>query len=404
MDLPSQEIGISDLLAYRDCPRRMSFSMKRHTAEGEPAEATTPDNAYGSAIHDVLEAIEAGDLSDDQAILVAFKRFTRWLDPADLERMKRDLAAYRARDVGPEWRTVLNEGELRMFLMEYRGKRWFFRGRIDRLYQHRDHPGLFLHKDWKSSKWPKSPQEVDADLQLWAYNALIHDYYPECERLRQSYDMLSGGAITANTKSADARASIRQWLQLAAMAVIDDEEVGDDGLLKPTYNEWCPWCSIKMDCPAVTEGLTRYAEATIRGLAPVVPVVKKDGTPGKRTTMKLDLDMIQDYVDQLPKVGRARRTLDEFEQNVRSALRRMPEATRHALGVGLLEKTLTEWTPEDLRAVHDLVGDDDFYHLVGLTKASLERFYEKDDPKRSEVIRKAHKVAGPITVQLPKDD
>lgn len=404
MKLPSHEIGISDLLGYRDCPRRMSWSMKRHTPEGEPVEATTPDNAYGHAIHETLWAIEEDDLSDEQAILATFKRWTRWLDPSDLERLKRDIAVYRSRDVGPEWKTVLNEGELRMFLMEYKGERWFFRGKIDRLYQHRQHPGLFLHKDWKSSKWPKSEEEIDNDLQFWSYNLLIHDYYPECEELRQSYDMLGAGAVTAATKNAQAREQIREWLQLAAMAVIDDDDLQEDGLLKPSWNEWCPWCPLKMDCTEVTQGLTRYADATLKAIAPSIPILKKDGSPGKRTEVKLDVDMFDDYVRELPKVGRARQTMERFEKTVRDSLRRMPEQSRDALGARLLEKTLTEWGPDDLRAVHDLVGDDAFYHLVGLTKTSVESFYPKDHPMRSEVMHRASRRTGPITVQLRKDE
>lgn len=399
MQLPRDEIGISDLLAHRECPRRMSWAMRRHLPQGEPPEATTPNDAYGSAVHEALHASEADDLTDEQAILTAFKRYSRWLDPSDVDQLRRDLALYHERDPGLGSRTALNEGEIRVPLMEYGGRTIFFRAKIDRLYQRLDNGAVFTHVDYKSSKWPKTQEEIDNDIQMWAYNWCIHEFFPECESLTQHYDQLRGGLFSTH-KSAEQRILIRDWLQLAAIALIDDEDYDDDGLLQPQYNEWCPWCAIKMDCKVVTGDLTRFAEATIRGLANVEKVKRKDGSDGKREVMKLDIDMIDQYVEVLPKVGRAKRTLEAFDKEVRAALRKMPEQTRHALGVEIRRKTLREYGPAELRAIHDLVGDDDFYALVGLTLASVERYYPDDHPHRNEVERLASERDGAISVTI----
>jgi hypothetical protein len=140
--LPNNEIGISDILAWRDCGRRMSFSMKRWEEEGEPPEAAV-QHAYGSCIHDVLHAIEQNGLSDDLAIQLAFDKWGWALGPEELQRLKDDIATYRSRDVvGVS--TVLNEGEIRVPLMERDGQMIFFRGRIDRLHQFNANASVFL--------------------------------------------------------------------------------------------------------------------------------------------------------------------------------------------------------------------------------------------------------------------
>lgn len=398
MDLPNNEIGISDLLAHRECPRRMSFGMLRHRPQGEHPEAKSASNAYGSVIHDVLS--DAQKMPDEEAIQRAFNKWGKWLDPSDLKRVKKDLETYHQRDPGAGCHCIANEGEYRVPLMEYGGKTIYFRARLDRLYQRIDNPAYFIHVDYKSSKWPKTEKEVDDDLQLWAYNWIIHEMFPECEQLQQVYDQLSYGSLSTR-KNEKQREEIREWLQLAAISVIEDDTTQLDGLLEPKFNEWCPWCAVKMDCPVVTEGLTRYAEATIRGLAPVEPVLKQDGTPGKRTVMKLDLDLIQDYVEQLPKVNRAQKTLKEFEDNVRKALKEMPEIERHALGFEITHRSATEWTPTTLMNVHELLGDE-FYSLVGITKSRIESLFPVDDPIRERLLRMGDKIDGAAVVKESK--
>lgn len=402
MDLPNDEIGISDILSWRDCPRRMSASMRRHPASprGEFPEMTSSSNSYGSAIHDAISYVEEHDSTDEEAVQFAFKIWSRWLDPGDIEQMREDLALYRERDPGLGCRTVLNEGEIRVPLMEYGGRTIYFRGRIDRLYQRLDDETRFIHVDYKSSAWPKTPSEVDDDLQFWAYNWAIHEVYPECESMVQHYDQLRYGVLSTS-KTEDQRRQIKEWLQLAVIAIIEDDTTQPDGLLEPKWNQWCPWCQIKMDCPVVTGDMTRFSEATIRGLAPVEPVLLKDGSPGKRTVMKLDIDLLDDYVSLLPKVGEARKTLEDFEKQVREALRKMPEQTRHALGYKIRESNKTTWTPEGLRAVHDLVGEE-FYYLVGLTQTALDTFYDSSDPTLAAVKEQSTKIVG--SQSLVKDD
>jgi hypothetical protein len=283
MKLPNDSIGISDITAWMDCPRRMSFSMKRWTETGEPPEAAI-QHAYGSAIHDVLHAVEKLGLDDSTAVQLAFDKWGWAMRPEELRRLKDDLATYRDRDVVAV-STLLNEGEVRVPLMERDGRMIYFRGKIDRLYQFTANPAVLLHIDYKSSQHRKTEKEVHEDLQLWAYNWAIHEYFPECGRLIQRYDQLNFGYETTE-KSAAQREEIGEWLRRQVTAIMNDEEFGADDLLLPRFNDWCPWCPIMESCDVIPQ-LTDFARNRIALLSPHVVSVARVG---------LDATGIETYV------------------------------------------------------------------------------------------------------------
>lgn len=266
MVLPNDSIGISDVLAWRECPRRMSFSMRRHTPAGEPPEATTASTAFGTAMHDVFEFVGNNDAFDDEAVQTAFDRHARWLDPDDLPRMRENLKVYRERDyLGV--RTVAVEGEYRVPLfVADDGTTIFFRCKIDRLYQSLHDESVFISVDYKTSRWQKTEEEVHEDPQQWAYNWAIHEVFPECGTLVQVYDQLRYGAIPTR-KSDVQRDQIKEWLIRHVKAIMRDVDYGADGLLQPKLNDWCAWCPVAESC-SVVKDVTDFTAAKIAALAP----------------------------------------------------------------------------------------------------------------------------------------
>jgi hypothetical protein len=355
MKLPENAVGPTDIQQYRSCPRRFGFGMRRHSDAGEHPEAQSTNTAYGSAIHEAIAFAEVNDASDEQAIQRAFDLYAKWLEPEDLERLRIDLRTYRERDyIGV--RTVAVEEELRMPLFEMEGTTVYLRTRIDRLYQRLDNPAVFVHVDYKSSRWPKSAQQVHEDIQLWLTNLIVHDVYPECEVLAQVYDQLNFGQLPTR-KSAQQRALIRDWAEHQVRTILADEE------LAPKKNEWCPWCPIMLGCPVVEE-LTDYARSELAALAP-------EHKQGRRTVVELDPDLYGTYAGMLEDVGLARKTLDRFDEAVRGVLRDMPTQRREQLGYELSGRTKTTWPVEAMRAAHEVLGDE-FYDVVSLTKTALE--------------------------------
>lgn len=377
MQLPNDSIGISDINAWRDCPRRMSFSMKRHTKEGEPPEAAI-EHAYGSCIHDVFQAIEENGLSDELAVAAAFDKWAWALEPDDLDQLKKDVKTYRERDfIGV--RTLAVEEEFRVPLLEHEGRTVYFRFRLDRLYQRRDNASVFIHVDYKSSKWRKTEAEVHKDTQMWAYNWAIHQFFPECATLIQHYDQLRYGSITTR-KSDEERARIAEWLREQVRAILADDSVQEsDGLLEPRFNQWCPWCPIVGSC-SVIDHLSDFARSEIVALTPSKEVAD---------TVGLDATPFEQYVEKLDEVEGAEKVLAEYKDRVRDIIKKLPTSERERMGFKLSGRNSDVFTPEAMRAMHELLGDE-FYLLVGVTKKRLDDLFA-NDPRKEEVLALARR-------------
>src|SRR4051812_43305930 len=124
MQLPDDAVGITDLIAYRDCPRRMSYGLRRHTGKAQQSDERTPEagsyaTAYGSAIHDAIQALEDG-YDVEAAIQVAWNQWGSWLEPGDVDLLRHDLEVYLQRDF-PNTRTIAAEDEFRIPLFVHQG-------------------------------------------------------------------------------------------------------------------------------------------------------------------------------------------------------------------------------------------------------------------------------------------
>jgi hypothetical protein len=376
MQLPDDAVGITDLIAYRDCPRRMSYGLRRHTGKAQQSDERTPEagsyaTAYGSAIHDAIQALEDGyDVED--AIQVAWNRWGSWLEPGDVDLLREDLAIYLQRDF-PGTRTIASEDEYRIPLFVHKGRQIWFRFKIDRLYERLDAPGVFIHVDYKSSRHAKSEQEVHEDVQMWLYNFGIHEFFPECERLFQFYDQLRYGQVPTS-KSADQRRQARDWLIKQITAVLEDEDVREDGLHRPKKNRWCAWCPVMESCPVIEE-LTEFGLVEIAALAPQEKV-------GRKKVVQLAEDRVPEYVERLGEVKHAIGVLERFEKAVSRLIKEMPTDRRAELGYELKERKASNFSPRAAEELHDRLGER-FYELVQLTKTGLEKNL-KEDPELLE--------------------
>lgn len=384
MRLPDNSIGVSDLKDWQQCPRRMSFSMKRHTG-AEPPEATAnPNVRYGTAVHDGIEYMEATGETPGRAVEWLVSNGHRWIDPEVMEEIEADLIVHRDRDKPLDWDLVMNEQEIRVPLLNNDGDLIFYRAKIDRLYQHKRQPGRFLLRDSKSSRWQRTQKEVDEDLQMSAYDWALREYMPEIDQLDIIYDQLRFGEVRTSRNDND-RQKIRRWLETGTRAVLDDEEYGPDGLLVPEWNEWCAYCPIMNDC-AVVPTLTTYAQAEIAKLAPEVK-------EGRTLRPDLDPDLFDVYVEQLSKVSVALGVLERFKKAITQRLQELPAHEREAYGYRLQTRSTDTFSPEALRAAHRLLGDE-FYDIAKVTKEGLARASGEDEALHSLLVGMADKRPG----------
>lgn len=369
MELPGDSIGISDILTYRECERRLSWDLRRHTGAGVQSDESRPElqvagaiwaRGYGSAIHEAIAALEDG-FDEDTAIQKAWKLWGRYLEPSDLDLLRKDLETYRTRDF-PNVKTVVSEEDSKIPLFDWNGRTIYFRFKLDRLYERLDHAGTFVHVDYKSSKWIKSRVEVHNDLQLWAYNFGIHELFPECDRLVQIYDQLRAGQVPTR-KSPEQREQMREWLVKNITTILEDDRVQDDGLLPFSYNDWCAWCPILESCKVVNH-LTEYAATRIAALAPVEQ-------EGRRKVMRLEESRIEEYVAEYDKARKAIGVLERFRDGVGDMLKKAPDERRAELGFELRGRGSTVFEQDAIERLHEELGPR-FFEVVKITKTALE--------------------------------
>lgn len=370
MKLPENSVGPTDLIAYRECPRRMSYGMRRHTGIAAQSDQLTPEadvhgavwsRGYGSAIHEAIAAVEDG-FSQEDAIQKAWNEHGDALDPGDLDLLRWDLDIYETRNEFPNTRTVLSEGEIRVPLFERDGVMIYFRTRIDRLLERIDAPGTFIHLDYKSSKWIKPESEVHEDLQLWLTNWAIHEHFPECTNLIQLYDQLKGGQVPTR-KNADQRRQIHEFLVAQVTAVLDDDRWQDDKLLPWKFNQWCQWCPILESC-GVVDWLTDWSLTQLLELAPQEKV-------GRKIEVMLDEELLPIYAEKLGQVKQARGILDRFDTSVKDLIKQLPDERRAEVGYKLRGRKESVFTPGAKAQIHEQLGER-FYEVAGVSKTSLQ--------------------------------
>lgn len=388
MQLPENSIGISDILGHGECPRRMTYGMRRHTGEGQQSDVGTPEATtyYGSALHEALEACEEG-WSDADAVQRAVDKYGHALSPEDVDLLHADIATYHDRDVSG-MTTVASEEDMRVPLFVHEGEQIWFRFKLDRLYRSISIPSSFVHVDYKSSAHPKRESEIHADLQLWAYNWAIHEYEPECEDLLQLYEALRYGQVPTR-KTPEQRDQIKRWLIGRVIGILNDEDWQEDGLLAPRWNKWCKWCPIMESC-SVVDQLTEFALVQIAALAPEEKV-------GRKTVVALAKPKLPVYTAKLEEVRQAVGVLERFADSVKELLRELPAEERATLGFELRGRKGSKFSPEAAALLHERLGSR-FYELVKITKSGLESNIAEDPDLLSWALGLAEETAGTASV------
>jgi hypothetical protein len=388
LQLPNNEIGISDILNYRQCPQQFAFGMRRHVElperfalypgeRDEPPEHEGYASAYGHCVHDAVQMIEETGCADEFAIQETWKKHNHFLEPDDLERLKTDIATYHGRRV-TGFRLIGAELELRVPLFVHRGVQIYFRCRIDTLYQHLQNPGYFYSRDYKSSRFPKSEEEVHKDIQQWSYNMAVHEVYPECQTLVQVYDQFRYGAIPTR-KTAAQRQTIKEWLILQVTAILEDDT------LAPKRNDMCHWCPIMMDCRETH----RSADYWINRLGALAPTKKE----GRKLVMQLQPEVFgyETYTEMLPKVKDAMKVMERFVKTVEGDLKEMDEPTRAEHGYELGKpRRVDVWDAAAKRELYAELGDD-FFQVVSFSKTEVEAFFGKGSREAEAIFARAEK-------------
>lgn len=386
--LPNNSIGISDILDWRECPRRMQHGMRRHVVlpngqKDEPPGHTDWTNAYGSAIHDAIHIVETVGCDNDEAVDVIWPKYATYLAPDELALLKEDMDTYRG-DTPTGMELIAAERDVRVPLLVYEGVQVYFRFKIDALYRRIQDHTAFYQRDYKSSKHRRSQADVDKDPQMWAYNFGIHDLYPECASLIQSYEQLRFGNLLTS-KNGEQRQQMREWLERTVLAMIADTTH------EPKQNEWCPYCPLVLTCDQ-TKRATRYWRGRLAVLAPMT-------LEGRKTKIAFgseadDLEYMMREV--LPQIIRTRKHIEAAEKGLKALIEGLTNEERERLGWKLAERKVKVTDPEGLRMIHEAMGDA-FYEVISLVGGKVETVLGK--PKKGEELSPQLKLIRNVELQ-----
>jgi hypothetical protein len=366
-------IGISDLLGWRECPTRMMDGMRRHVGDESP-EAVNWTNAFGSAVHHAIYLVDTKAMSHEDAIREVMREFAQYLTPEDSTLLRENLAIFeKRRPLGVQ--LIAAEQDMRVPLFVYDGTQVasptqiYFRFKVDVLYRLIAYPDVFLARDYKSSRHAKTAEEVHSDLQQFAYNWALHERYPECRRLFQTYDQLRFGAIPT-TKTDEQRLEIKQWLIDVTTAMIEDTA------MKPKLNEWCRYCERAVTCPEPRRA-SRYTRGRMAVLAPLTKEGRK-----VRVMFAEEGDELEHIIEkELPAWQATKKHIEHVEKELKAIIGEMTVEDRERLHWRIQERNTRTISPDGLRELHALMGDS-FFELVSLSITKLEELVGK--PKKGE--------------------
>jgi len=375
-------IGISDIIQHRTCPQRFAYGMRRHVElpphiqitpneRDEPPESTNWTNVAGSAAHLAIHEVDVNAVSHDEAISRAMREYGAWLTPEDVAQLREDLTIFETRR--PHGVTlVCAEQDMRVPLfIDDGGHQVYFRFKVDVLSRLIASPDVFLHRDYKTSKWRKTDAEVHKDVQLWAYNWGLHEAFPEIRHLLQTYDQLRFGEVPT-TKNEAQRAQIKDWL------IEQVKFIQADTVYKPKRNEWCRYCPMVVTCRE-TYRATKAARAELAITAPLTREGRK-----VKVALAVEGDELEALIrDELPTLIAVRKHIAHVEEELKRIIGTMPEQERARLGWKVTDRTTKTITTPGLRALHELIGDA-FYDLVSLSMTAVETEFGK--PKRGEPL------------------
>jgi hypothetical protein len=205
---------------------------------------------------------------------------------------------------------------------------------------------------------------------MWAYNWGIHEYFPECQQLLQTYDQLRFGEVQT-TKNDEQRANMKQWLIDNVKIILADDT------FKPKVNDFCRFCPLVVTCREPR----RMAKATQAKLSVLAPLTKE----GRRVKVEFFTEgfELEEIIErELPQMIQTRKHLEHVEKALKAIIEQMPEAERERLGWRLQPRTTRVISGVGLRELHEQMGDS-FYSLVSLPITRLEEHF--GTPKKGEV-------------------
>lgn len=250
--------------------------------------------SLGRSYHDLMEyAARKGREKADMAVLAISAH--HGVDEAELRDLF-DRFTFDPSDGEPEVNFERGYGDL------------FFKGRIDWMRQVK--PKHYEYTDYKTTRLVAQELEAYADPQVKMYGVLMMDELDaESVMGTKAYIRRGDNGWTAAFRLDENNVEAERAFLFAIAERAVDMAKRPQEKRSYTMSRFCDYCPGRAECPAVRKEFAAAVSATKD-----VAILKKDGTPGKRTRTELDIDVttenVMHYKEVAKLLGKAQRALD----------------------------------------------------------------------------------------------
>ena len=218
---------------------------------------------FGSAVHHGLEALGkrlmtgeplTAELCEEIAAMFPAMAATQKISAPELIKEGQDLIRARLYRHNPNYRVVATElSFLKYHVTTPKGVP--LNGIIDLIQEIT--PQSVVVVDYKTSRMAKTLQEAKSDMQLSMYDYMYSKIQPQYQKIWLALDFVRSEPVISD-RTIEERLSFENWLDGLWEALGDLKEKD----VKPTINQFCPWCGFKHKCHGYQQVLNAQVETT----------------------------------------------------------------------------------------------------------------------------------------------
>lgn len=360
MQIPNSTLSASQLRTYgtggftlteheaeKGCPRKY----KAKYVDGMKEDGPKPyPLRYGTFFHNIMFLMEEKGLTPEQALEEAWEPD---LPQEAWTEARADLDNYMARGATPADRfgTLEVEAELKtlLYVDEVYGPT-YYRGFLDLIGIDLELPDVIHMVDYKTNRQPPKIEDLVGDVQLRGYDFLIRANYQRWvknkPRVVTHLDVVKFRDMEI-VYSVDDIEDWHSWAVAVARKIWRDEEA------LPILNDGCAHCFVQDSCPAFN-ALPTLAESLQKEGTGLLDPVERLRWADKANSMRLLLEKS------------VKNIVDEFKSKA------MREGSLE-IGDTVFEAKTDFKDVVNLRLLHELLTDDQFYAAVSASKTSVEK-------------------------------
>jgi RecB family exonuclease len=367
MSLRPRSLSPTCLDTFTQCC--LKFWFRYHTKEQDLGD--TEAMRFGSAVHAALEdmgkRIMFGEqlsqqLCEEVALkFVEYAARQRISDP-DLLKEGQDLIRARLYRHNPNY--PVKATELNFYKLQVTTDKGVpLNGIIDLVQEMAPHTALIV--DYKTSRKAKTLNEARVDIQLSMYDYMFSKTHPNYQQIWLALDFLRSEAVITE-RSLDERNNFEHWLNSMWVAMGDLSEKD----VKPTINQYCPWCGYKHLCSAYKQVLDSDIKFT-----PIQSLTSEEEFTGEWKKIKAVEKIAKSRIFELKAWADGKAALDnlfKFEDND-----------------SIISWKQTSRTVYDASRVIPFIPPEDLYRLVTIKNEALENYIGLERPDLRAAIGNA---------------